>query len=99
MVTLETVMEALKTCYDPEIPINIVDLGLVYDVQVQDDRVRIALTLTSPHCPLAGVLQEDVRRKLESLDGVRHADVNLVWEPPWTPDRIRPDAKMELGIE
>jgi len=99
MVTVSTVMEVLKTCYDPEIPINIVDLGLVYDVHVEGDRVRVAMTLTSPHCPLAGMLKDDVRRKLEQIDGLRQADVELVWQPAWTPDRILPEAKTELGIE
>ena len=99
VVTEQQVWDALKNCYDPEIPINIVDLGLVYDVHVEGDRVRVAMTLTSPHCPLAGMLKDDVRRKLEQIDGLRQADVELVWQPAWTPDRILPEAKTELGIE
>jgi metal-sulfur cluster biosynthetic enzyme len=89
MISVETVYEKLKECYDPEIPLNIVDLGLVYDVKAEAGRVSVRMTLTSSHCPLAGFLAEQVRSKLLEIDGVSSADVELVWDPPWTPDRIR----------
>lgn len=88
MVTKEDVMEVLKKCYDPEIPINIVDLGLVYDVDVEGDRVHIKMTLTTPGCPMSAMIVDNVRQKVESIDGIKNAEVELVWDPPWTPDRI-----------
>ncbi|WP_135605274.1 metal-sulfur cluster assembly factor [Methanococcoides sp. NM1] len=88
MVTKEDVMEVLKKCYDPEIPINIVDLGLVYDVDVEGDRAHIKMTLTTPGCPMAAMIVDNVRQKVESIDGIKKAEVELVWDPPWTPDRI-----------
>ncbi|NPE30449.1 metal-sulfur cluster assembly factor [Methanococcoides sp. SA1] len=88
MVTKEDVMEVLKKCYDPEIPINIVDLGLVYDVNVEGDRAHIKMTLTTPGCPMYAMILDNVRQKVESIDGIKKAEVELAWEPPWTPDRI-----------
>ena len=88
MVTKEDVMEVLKKCYDPEIPINIVDLGLVYDVDIEGDRVHIKMTLTTPGCPMSAMIVDNVRQKVESIDGIKNAEVELVWDPPWTPDRI-----------
>lgn len=88
MVTKEDVMEVLKKCYDPEILINIVDLGLVYDVDVEGDRVHIKMTLTTPGCPMSTMIVDNVRQKVESIDGIKNAEVELVWDPPWTPDRI-----------
>ena len=88
MVTEEELMEVLKKCYDPEIPINIVDLGLVYDVNVEGDRAHIKMTLTTPDCPMAAMILDNVKQKVESIDGIKKAEVELVWEPPWTPDRI-----------
>ncbi|SES70106.1 FeS assembly SUF system protein [Methanococcoides vulcani] len=88
MVTKEDVMEVLKKCYDPEIPINIVDLGLVYDVDVEGDRAHIKMTLTTPGCPMAAMIVDNVKQKVESIDGIKKAEVELVWDPPWTPDRI-----------
>ncbi|UGV39743.1 metal-sulfur cluster assembly factor [Methanococcoides orientis] len=88
MVTKEDVMEVLKSCYDPEIPINIVDLGLIYNVDVEDEEVHIKMTLTTPGCPMGAMILDNVRQKVESIDGIKKAEVELVWEPPWTPDRI-----------
>ncbi len=88
MVTKEDVMEVLKKCYDPEIPINIVDLGLVYDVDVEGDRAHIKMTLTAPGCPMSAMIVDNVRQKVESIDGIKKAEVELVWVPPWTFDRI-----------
>ncbi len=98
MVDIETVRNKLRECYDPEIPINILDLGLVYDIQVQEDTVHIQMTLTAPHCPLAGVLAEEVKQKLSEIEGVKNVEVELVWDPPWTPERISEEVKKTLGF-
>lgn len=96
IVTKEEVIEVLKTCYDPEIPINIIDLGLVYEVEVKGDKVHIKMTLTMPGCLMGGPITEDVRRKVESIDGVKEAKIELVWDPPWTPDRISKEAMKRI---
>lgn len=98
MVDINTVKNKLRECYDPEIPINILDLGLVYDIQIQEDTVHIQMTLTAPHCPLAGVLAEDVKRKVSEIDGVKNVEVELVWDPPWSPERISDEVKKTLGF-
>ncbi|MCQ1535712.1 DUF59 domain-containing protein [Methanosarcina sp. KYL-1] len=96
MVSKDEVIEVLKTCYDPEIPINIVDLGLVYGVEVEGDKVNVKMTLTMPGCPMGEVMVEDVMRKLEATEGIREAEVELVWDPPWTPDRISEKAMKKI---
>jgi FeS assembly SUF system protein len=98
LVTPETVKTKLRECYDPEIPINIVDLGLVYDIRIKEGAVAIQMTLTAPGCPLAGTIVEDVRRKLLEIEGVSSAEVDLVWDPPWSPERISEEAKNNLGL-
>ena len=98
MLTKEKVLEALRECYDPEIPINVVDLGLIYDIQVEEDAVHVKMTLTARGCPMANFLGQSVKQKLETLDGVKKADVEIVWDPPWTPDRLSPEAKKTLGF-
>jgi len=107
-VTEPEVLSALKQCYDPEIPVNIVDLGLIYAVRLepvadggQDARqdVAVDLTLTSPGCPSHVMIGEQVKARLEQLPGIRAATVNVVWTPPWTPDRLSPEARTQLGIE
>ena len=98
-VSRDRVMEVLHTCYDPEIPIDIVDLGLVYDVEVKDDVVHVKMTLTSQGCPSAQQIPDDMRRKLSALEGVREASVEVVWDPPWHPDRISPEGKQKLGLD
>ena len=93
------VVEALRTIYDPEIPVNIYDLGLIYDVVVDDDSsVRIRMTLTSPMCPVAGSLPPEVEEKVRSVPGVTEAAVDIVWDPPWNPDMMSEAAKLELGF-
>lgn len=96
IVTKEEVIEVLKTCYDPEIPINIIDLGLVYGVEVKEDRVHIKMTLTMPGCPMGELIVEDIKRKVESIDGVKEAEIELVWDPAWTPDRISEEAMKRI---
>lgn len=97
MVSKDEVMAVLKKCYDPEIPINIVDLGLVYNVDIQGDRVSVRMTLTAPGCPASAYISQDVKRKLESIQGVKTAEVQVVWEPPWTPERMSDTAKKQFG--
>ncbi len=96
----ERVIEALQTVYDPEIPVNIYELGLVYDVDVDPDqgRVEVTMTLTTPSCPVAGSMPGMVEETLRRLDGIRDARVTLVWDPPWTPDKMSEAARLELGF-
>lgn len=102
--TQEEVLTALKDCYDPEIPVNIVDLGLIYGVKfdpAEDEKqdVTIDLTLTSQGCPAHVTIGEQIKIRLLQLPGIRNANVNVVWSPPWTPERISPEARKQLGIE
>jgi FeS assembly SUF system protein len=95
----ERVVDALRTVYDPEIPVNIFELGLIYKVDIDDDRqVRIDMTLTSPACPVAGTLPDEVRDKVEAIDGVAGATVEVVWDPPWHPGMMTEEAQLELGM-
>ena len=103
-VTEDEVLSALKQCYDPEIPVNIVNLGLIYGVHFapapeEKQDVTIDLTLTSQGCPAHVQIGEQVKARLEQLPGVRTAAVNVVWTPPWSPERLSPDARKQLGIE
>jgi FeS assembly SUF system protein len=100
MPTVDQVMEALKNCYDPEIPVNIVDLGLVYDVKIIDDKnVYVKMTLTAPGCPVGPFVAEQVREAVLTLvEGVEKVDVEIVFDPPWTPDRMSDEAKALLGF-
>jgi probable FeS assembly SUF system protein SufT len=96
------VWQALKTCFDPEIPVNIVDLGLVYEMQISQlsdgSRVDVKMTLTAQGCGMGGSIAGDARNKLLELPGVVEADVQVVWEPPWTPEKISPEGRTLLGI-
>lgn len=103
-VTQDEVLSALKQCYDPEIPVNIVDLGLIYEVRFapatdgkQD--VTVDMTLTAQGCPAHVQISEQVRARLEQLPGIGTANVNIVWTPAWTPERLSADARKQLGIE
>lgn len=98
MVTQDEVMNVLRNCYDPEIPINIVDLGLIYGVNVDGKTVNVEMTLTAPGCPMHSLIARDVKQKVEALADVEEANVRVVWEPPWTPDRMSEDAKKKLGF-
>ena len=104
VLTEPDVISALKQCYDPEIPVNIVDLGLIYGVSFQpapEDRqdVTVEMTLTQQGCPSHVQISEQVKARIEQMPGVRNAAVNVVWTPPWTPERLSEDAKKQLGIE
>ncbi len=95
----EKVIGVLKTCYDPEIPVNIYDLGLIYGVDVTPEgAVNIRMTLTSPGCPVAGSLPPEVETKVRNVSGVAASKVNVVWEPPWTINMMSEAAKLQLGI-
>jgi metal-sulfur cluster biosynthetic enzyme len=98
LVKEEDVYEALRECYDPEIPVNVVDLGLIYEVSIQPLRVDVKMTLTALGCPMAGEVMTDVRDHLLAIPGVEEAGVELVYEPPWTPERMTEDARWELGM-
>jgi len=108
-VTQEDVLTALKDCYDPEIPVNIVDLGLIYGVKISPDGaamapdarqdIQVDMTLTAPGCPAHMQISQQVKDRLEQLPGVNSASVNVVWSPPWTPERLSSAARQKLGIE
>ena len=96
----ERIVDVLKTVYDPEIPVNIYDLGLIYKIDVKDDYdVDIDMTFTAPSCPAADFILEDVRQKVDSLEGVKNAGVNLVFEPTWDQSMMTEEARVELGFE
>lgn len=93
------VVEALREIYDPEIPVNIYDLGLIYGVEVDDESdVTITMTLTTPHCPVAETMPGEVELRAASVPGIRDAEVNLVWEPAWGPHKMSDEARLELGM-
>ena len=95
----ERVIDALKEIYDPEIPVNIYDLGLIYGVDVHEDGdVLITMTLTTPHCPVAESMPGEVEMRACAVPGVRDAEVNLVWDPPWGPNLMSDEARLELGM-
>ena len=93
------VVEVLKSVYDPEIPVDIYELGLIYDVDIgEDGDVTVTMTLTTPHCPVAESLPNEVELRVLSVPGVRDAVVNLVWDPPWDPSKMSDEARLELGM-
>lgn len=95
----EKIVEMLRLVFDPEIPVNIYDLGLIYDIDIDDDKnVKIKMTLTAPNCPAADFILEDVRIKVESIDEVKSVDIDLVFEPEWDKDMMSEEAKLELGF-
>jgi metal-sulfur cluster biosynthetic enzyme len=94
----DQVYAALRECYDPEIPVNLVDLGLIYDVKIIDDWVGVKMTLTSPGCGMSGMISQNVRNRMLKVPGVKDADVRIVWEPLWTPARMSIEAKRKLGM-
>jgi metal-sulfur cluster biosynthetic enzyme len=103
-VTEKDVLNALKSCYDPEIPVNVVDLGLIYAIKFapateEKQDVTVDMTLTAQGCPEHVNISAQVKSRLEQLPGIRNANVNVVWTPAWTPERLSPDARKQLGIE
>jgi metal-sulfur cluster biosynthetic enzyme len=105
-ITQDEVLNALRQCYDPEIPVNIVDLGLIYEIRfdaVAGDEshqdVTVDMTLTAQGCPEHVNISAQVKARIEQLPGVRNVTVNIIWSPPWSPERLSPDARKQLGIE
>lgn len=95
----DSIVEACRSVYDPEIPVNIYDLGLIYTIEINDEsEVKVAMTLTAPGCPVAGEMPGWVAEAIEPLGGVKHVDVELVWEPPWGMDMMSDEARLELGF-
>ena len=95
----EKIIEVIKTIYDPEIPVDIYELGLIYDVLVNEDfDVKIIMTLTTPNCPVAETLPVDVQEKVKTIKGIKSVEVEMTFEPPWTQDLMSDEAKLELGI-
>ena len=93
------VVAALKSIYDPEIPVDIYELGLIYDVAISEDGdALVTMTLTTPHCPVAESLPQEVELRVLSVPGIRDAEVNLVWDPPWDPSKMSDEARLELGM-
>jgi metal-sulfur cluster biosynthetic enzyme len=99
MPTREEVESELKQVYDPEIPVDILNLGLVYDIQVDGSTCNITMTLTSQACPEAKTIPDMVKRRVNTIDGIDATEVNVVWEPQWTPQKISPEGRAILGIE
>ena len=99
MCNKNEILDSLKDVYDPEIRINIVDLGLIYDVQVNNSHVDVNMTLTAPNCPASEELQNDVRRQVLKNKSVVSVNLNLIWDPPWSPDRMSEEARLELGYD
>lgn len=97
----ERVIELLRTVYDPEIPVNIYDLGLIYRIEINDDSdwLQVDMTLTAPNCPAADFILMDVRQKLETIENFKRVDVNLVFEPEWTKEMMTEEARLELGFD
>jgi len=95
---VKDIVSKLKTVYDPEIPVNIFDLGLIYNIDIKEDTsVNIQMTMTSPNCPMAPQIIRDVYDRLEKIDEIKFVDVKLVWDPPWDRGRMTEEAKLELG--
>lgn len=98
MATVEDVYTELRQVYDPEIPVNIVDLGLIYDVDVTESGCNIRMTLTAQGCPEARNIPEVVKRRISTIEGIESCQVEIVWDPPWTPQRISPNGRRILGL-
>ena len=96
-IAKEQIVNALKRVYDPEIPVDIFEMGLIYDIRIDEPNVGIVMTLTSPSCPAAQSIPEDVKYRIMEIDGVEHVDVEIVWDPPWGMEMMSEVAKLELG--
>jgi FeS assembly SUF system protein len=93
------IIDVLQTCYDPEIPVNVYELGLVYGIEISDSsEVRITMTLTTPNCPVAASLPAEIEAKINAIEGIQGAKVEIVWDPPWSPAKLSESAKLQLGL-
>ncbi len=99
MVTETDIIEALKECYDPEIPINLVDLGLIYDVKIEGERVAVKMTLTMRGCPMHSTIAQQVKERLLKIPNIKEAHVEVVWDPPWNQEMMSEEGKKRLGIK
>ena len=99
MLTQEEIYEVLRECYDPEIPVNIVELGLVYGVEVEGNSVNVIMTLTAPGCQMGGMIRENIEDKLLGLPDCERANVEIVWDPPWTPHMMSEAARKKLDLD
>lgn len=99
MANQEDITNALRTVIDPEIGLNIVDLGLIYEIQINEGKANVKMTLTTPGCPMHATISQEVKEKVESLNGINEAIVQIVWDPPWTMERMSDEAKKEMGFE
>ena len=97
-ITKEEIIKCIKTVVDPEIPVNLYDLGLIYNIDIEENNIKIQMTLTNPNCPVAGVMPENLGKSVENIKGIRSIQVNLVWEPKWNKDFMSEDAKLALDI-
>ena len=96
----QPIRDALATVFDPEVPVNIVDFGLVYGIEISDDNhVKITMSLTSPSCPAAKEIPVECETKVKSVDGVKDVDISIVWDPPWGPEMISPEGRKKLGMD
>ena len=98
LITKEEIIKCIKTVMDPEIPVNLYDLGLIYSIKNNENKVVIEMTLTNPNCPVAGQMPENVGKSIQHLDGLKSIEVSLVWDPPWSKDLMSEDAKLALDI-
>ena len=98
MEVKDKIIEEIKKIYDPELPVNIYELGLIYDIQVDKKKAKIKMTLTSPNCPVAESLPKEVKDNIKKVEGVSDVNLNLVWEPPWDKDKMSEAAKLELNL-
>ena len=95
----EKIVKIIKTCYDPELPVDIYELGLIYDILIDEKKfAQIKMTLTSPACPVAGSLPGEVEERVQSVEGLTGVKVDVVWDPPWTPEMMTEEARLELGL-
>lgn len=93
------IIEVIKTCYDPEIPVDIFEMGLIYDIDIDDENIaHVKMTLTSPNCPVAGSLPGEVEDRVKTVIGIKEAKVEVVWDPPWNPEMMSEEARLELGL-
>ncbi len=99
MPTREQIIDVAKQCFDPEIPVNIWDLGLIYDINTDDSKVSVRMSLTSQSCPAAQAIPDNLKKKIQESLGVEDVTVSITFDPPWTPERISEDGKKKLGIE